>query len=165
MGICQTNQIVKNLNYCKLFFENDKCMQGERNSWHFWLGKMQKCIKKAYDPCCLLCIKNWLPQVMNGGRRLNEFHAYVNYSNVTLIKVYLNCWLSVTVKHLIFLSSGSFMCSAPWELFSTKKIQDQKNMPQIILKKRTAHLASDLFLWEMLVNIKTCHFDSSINHQ
>ena len=38
-------------------------------------------------------------------------------------------------------------------------------MPQIILKERTAHLASDTFLQEMLINIKTRHFHSSINHQ
>ena len=30
-------------------------------------------------------------------------------------------------------------------MFLTKKIQDQKNMPQIILKERTAHLASYTF--------------------
>ena len=33
----------------------------------------------------------------------------------------------------------------PYELVWTKEIQDQKNMPQIILKKRTAHLASYTF--------------------
>ena len=38
-------------------------------------------------------------------------------------------------------------------------------MPQIILKKRTAHLVSYNFLQEMLINITTCHFDSSINYQ
>ena len=38
-------------------------------------------------------------------------------------------------------------------------------MPQIILKERTAHLASYTFLQEMLINIKTRHFHSSINHQ
>ena len=38
-------------------------------------------------------------------------------------------------------------------------------MPQIILKERTAHLASYTFLQETLINIKTCHFHSSINHQ
>ena len=40
-------------------------------------------------------------------------------------------------------------------------------MPQIILKERTVHLASYsfLFLQEMLINIKTRHFHSSINHQ
>ena len=36
-------------------------------------------------------------------------------------------------------------------------------MPQIILKERTAHLASDTFLQEMLINIKTRHFHSSMN--
>ena len=46
---------------------------------------------------------------------------------------------------MIFLSRGSLVCSVPWELFLTKKIQDQKNMPQIILKERTAHLASYTF--------------------
>ena len=38
-------------------------------------------------------------------------------------------------------------------------------MPQIVLKERTAHLASYTFLQEMLINIKTRHFHSSINHQ
>ena len=38
-------------------------------------------------------------------------------------------------------------------------------MPQIILKVRTAHLASYTFLQDMLINIKTRHFHSSINHQ
>ena len=38
-------------------------------------------------------------------------------------------------------------------------------MPQIILKERTAHLASYTFLQEMFINIKTRHFHSSINHQ
>ena len=38
-------------------------------------------------------------------------------------------------------------------------------MLQIILKERTAHLASYTFLQEMLTNIKTRHFHSSINHQ
>ena len=38
-------------------------------------------------------------------------------------------------------------------------------MPQIILKERTAHLASYTFLQEMLINIKIRHFHSSINHQ
>ena len=38
--------------------------------------------------------------------------------------------------------SGSLVFSVSWELLSTKKIQDQKNMPQIILKERKAHLAS-----------------------
>ena len=43
-------------------------------------------------------------------------------------------------------------------------MQDQENMPQIILKERTAHLASYTFLQEMLINTKTRHFHSSINH-
>ena len=38
-------------------------------------------------------------------------------------------------------------------------------MPQIILKERTAHLASYTFLQEMLINIKTRHFHSSINQE
>ena len=38
-------------------------------------------------------------------------------------------------------------------------------MPQIILKEITAHLASYTFLQELLINIKTCHVHSSINHQ
>ena len=37
-------------------------------------------------------------------------------------------------------------------------------MPQIILNER-AHLAATIVLQEMLINIKTCHFHSSINHQ
>ena len=45
----------------------------------------------------------------------------------------------------------------------TKKIQDQKNMPQIILKER-AHLARYTFL-KLLINTKARHFYSSINHQ
>ena len=36
-------------------------------------------------------------------------------------------------------------------------------MPQIILKERTAHLASYTFLQEMLINIKTRQSHSSIN--
>ena len=44
-------------------------------------------------------------------------------------------------------------------------MQDQKNIPQIILKERTTHLSSYTFLQEMLINIKTHHFHSSINHQ
>ena len=39
---------------------------------------------------------------------------------------------------MTFLSSGSLVFSVPWELFLTKKIEDQKNM----LKERAAHLAS-----------------------
>ena len=38
-------------------------------------------------------------------------------------------------------------------------------MPQIILKERTADLGSYTFLQEMLINIKTRHFHSSINHR
>ena len=38
-------------------------------------------------------------------------------------------------------------------------------MSQIIFKERTAHLASYTFLQEMLINIKTRHFHSYINHQ
>ena len=38
-------------------------------------------------------------------------------------------------------------------------------MPQIILKKGTAHLVSYTFLQEMLINIKTRHLHNSINHQ
>ena len=38
-------------------------------------------------------------------------------------------------------------------------------MPQIIHKERTDHLASYTFLQEMLINMKTRHFHSSINHQ
>ena len=35
----------------------------------------------------------------------------------------------------------------------------------MILKERTAHIASHTFLQEMLINIKTRHFHNSINHQ
>ena len=38
-------------------------------------------------------------------------------------------------------------------------------MSQIILKERTAHLASYTFLQETLINIKTRHFHSSMKHQ
>ena len=38
-------------------------------------------------------------------------------------------------------------------------------MPQIIFKERISHLGSYTFLQEMLINIKTRHFHSSINHQ
>ena len=69
------------------------------------------------------------------------------------------------IDHLTFLSSGSLVFSVPWKLFLTKKIHDQKYMPQIILQERTAYLASYTFLQETLINIKTCHFHSSINHQ
>ena len=37
-------------------------------------------------------------------------------------------------------------------------------MPQIILKERTVRLGSYTFLQAMLINIKTRHFHSSINH-
>ena len=48
-------------------------------------------------------------------------------------------------KNLTFLNKGSLVLSVCWELFLTKKFQDQKNMPQIILKERTAHLGSYTF--------------------
>ena len=38
-------------------------------------------------------------------------------------------------------------------------------MPQIILKDRTANVVSYTFSQEMLINIKTHHFHSSINHR
>ena len=38
-------------------------------------------------------------------------------------------------------------------------------MPQIILKERTVHLLIYTFLLKRLINIKTRHFHSSINHQ
>ena len=39
-------------------------------------------------------------------------------------------------------------------------------MPHIILKERTANVGSyALFLQEQLINIKTSHFHSSINHR
>ena len=41
--------------------------------------------------------------------------------------------------------SGSLVFSVSWELLPTKKIQDQKNMPQIIFKERAAHLGSYTF--------------------
>ena len=40
-----------------------------------------------------------------------------------------------------------------------------KKYTSSILKERTAHLGSYNFLQEMLINIKTCHFHSSINYQ
>ena len=61
--------------------------------------------------------------------------------------------------------SGSLVFLFPWQLFLYKKIQDQKYMVQIILKERTAHLASYTFLQEMLINIKTRQSHSSINDQ
>ena len=69
------------------------------------------------------------------------------------------------IEHLTFLSKGSLGFSVSGELFLTKKIQDQKNIRQIILKERTAHLGSYTFLLEMLINIKKCHFHSSVKHQ
>ena len=51
------------------------------------------------------------------------------------------------------------------ELFLTKKSQDQNNMPEIILKERTAQLASYTFLQEILINMKTRHFHNAINYQ
>ena len=45
---------------------------------------------------------------------------------------------------MTFLSIGSLVFSVPWELFFTEKIQEQKYMPQIILKEITAYLASYL---------------------
>ena len=38
-------------------------------------------------------------------------------------------------------------------------------MPQIILKKKQLMQAATLFLQEMLINTKTRHFHSSINHR
>ena len=38
-------------------------------------------------------------------------------------------------------------------------------MPQIILKEKTANVGSYTFLQELLINIKTHHFHSSINHR
>ena len=38
-------------------------------------------------------------------------------------------------------------------------------MPQIILRERTANVVSYTFLQEMLINIKTRHSHSSINHR
>ena len=38
-------------------------------------------------------------------------------------------------------------------------------MSENILKERTAHLASYIFLQEMIINIKTRLFHSCINHQ
>ena len=53
--------------------------------------------------------------------------------------------LKLRSNTLTFLSSGSLVFTVPRELFLTKKFQDQKNMPQIILNERTAHLASYTF--------------------
>ena len=50
-------------------------------------------------------------------------------------------------------------------MFSTKKLHDQKNMSQIILKGRAVHLASYPFLQDMLINIRIRQVHSSINHQ
>ena len=66
---------------------------------------------------------------------------------------------------MTFLNSGSLVFSVPSELSLTKYIRDQKNIPQIILKERTAHLASYTLLQKLLINIETCHFHSSINQQ
>ena len=38
-------------------------------------------------------------------------------------------------------------------------------MPQIVVEKRKTHSSSYTFLQEMLVNIRTRHFHSFINHQ
>ena len=38
-------------------------------------------------------------------------------------------------------------------------------MPHIILQERTANVVSYTFLQEMLINIKTRHFQSSVNHR
>ena len=57
---------------------------------------------------------------------------------------------------MTFLSKGSLVFS----------VQNQKNMPQINRKEKTAHLGSHtFFLQEMLINTKTRHFYSSVNHQ
>ena len=56
-------------------------------------------------------------------------------------------------------------------LSSLKIVLNQKNSGpkkiylKIIPKEGTSHLASYTFLQEMLINIKTRHFRSSINHQ
>ena len=50
-------------------------------------------------------------------------------------------------------------------IFLNRKILGPKNMPEIILKERTAHLASYTFAQEMLINIKTLRLNSSINHE
>ena len=44
------------------------------------------------------------------------------------------------------MSGRLLLFSVPWELFLTKKIQGQKNMPQIFITERTAHLASYTFI-------------------
>ena len=70
------------------------------------------------------------------------------------------------MEHLTFFCSGSLLVfSLPWELFLTKKSQDQKNIPQIIVKEKTAHLASYTYLQEMLIHIKRRHFHSCNIHQ
>ena len=56
---------------------------------------------------------------------------------------------------MTFLSKGSLVFSVPWELLLTKKIQDQKNMPQII-KEKIAHLGSYTFYkrcWSILKQV------------
>ena len=69
------------------------------------------------------------------------------------------------MEHLTFLSSGSLVFSVPLELFLTKKIQGQKNMLKLFLRKEQCIQRDTLFLQEMLINIKTHHFHNSINHQ
>ena len=59
---------------------------------------------------------------------------------------------------MTFLSSGSLVFSVPWKLFLTKKNQDQK----VFLKLFFSQL---IFLQETLINIKTRHFHSSVDHQ
>ena len=66
---------------------------------------------------------------------------------------------------MTFLSSGSLVFPFLWKLFLTQKIEDQKNMPQIIPEGRTAYLANYTFLQETLIIVKTSHFHSSNNHQ
>ena len=67
---------------------------------------------------------------------------------------------------MTFLGSDSLVFSVPWKLFLTKKIiQYQKICRKLFLRKEKLILPVTLFLQERLINIKTCHFHSSINHQ
>ena len=65
---------------------------------------------------------------------------------------------------MTFLGSDSLVFSVPWKLFLTKKNQYQKICRKLFLRKEKLISPATLFLQEMLINIKTCHFHSSINH-
>ena len=75
------------------------------------------------------------------------------------VKVLLNLDRSFDISQ-----QQQFSILSSLKIVLKQKNHDQKNKPQIILKERTAHLASYKFLQETLINV-TCHFHSSINHQ